>query len=751
MLRQNRHKPSGIGAGKKWRRFIYGDDGAVSIYLVIAATGILLLMSVLVDFARVAAFRKQLELSAESGIRSSLSAYDESLYERYGLFGAGGTDRNAIFSRVAQHNWEASNGRFRLLDIQYGSSHVNSYEVLGTHAVFKRQVLEEMKYKAPIDFTLEVASRFAPAASAMKEASATVRLLGQIRGLYDKREAHLAKVLSLQREAAKAGEDGIAELVPVKLHHAIAGNTALSVAAGYGAYLDWIRHDASLKEGEMPLFSEAIASFASNARSVSGELRSNSRKALSRHQELEKQAYQELEEARKFNDEMQQAVRNMIAEEGKTNTGYDRVGNNGQLKGASPSGASTGDLAQMQQSRQAVQQLILPLEWFDSYRNELSSQTAAFASFDSEAAGFQSSVSASLGGGGSAALLTEGAAQLRLAYEQYAAKYIEPGTVINAREQQMKERQSTDAEHKKKEAEAKSKLGEVRSMLHGITAVPQLEEHQQLFDEVRKRFEANLAFNQLADADGSETADVVDDPEDASEASMSQMGAVFGGIADMLDGIRDPLYLNEYVVHRFHTFDPQKLQAIFENGDKNEFAHALSFNNQEAEYVLYGFYHPSANIAAAYGEIFSVRLAVRTMEGLIEYAKTGNPLLVLVSAVLYGIEKSLEDMMTLARTGSTPFSKYVSVQVSYLDYLRLFLMLHGGGESRTARMIAVIEQNTGFDLSRTSTGLSGELKASVNLWFLPGVIKSFVKFGVLSGYVKGGRYEETTTIGWSYG
>jgi hypothetical protein len=188
-----------------------------------------------------------------------------------------------------------------------------------------------------------------------------------------------------------------------------------------------------------------------------------------------------------------------------------------------------------------------------------------------------------------------------------------------------------------------------------------------------------------------------------------------------------------------------------QNGDTGEFIHALSFNNQEAEYILFGFHDPAANVAAAYGEILAFRLAVRTMEGLIESSRLGNPLIVLAGAVLYGLEKTAEDMATLARTGATPLSKYAPVDVRYIDYLRVFLLLHPGGGSRIARMIAAIEQNTGVNLARTATGLTGELTASVNLWFLPGLMKMLTQTRLLNGSVRGGRYETTLTAGWSYG
>lgn len=719
----------------------------MSIYLIVSTAAIFMFTSMLIDYARVAAFQKQVELAAQSGIRSSLSAYDGALYDRYGLFGAGGSDRNELFAHAAKNNWrEKEDDVFSVLNIRFEASHVNAYETLGQHGVFKRQVLEEMKYKAPIDFTLEVASKFAPMASAMKEASAAVEMLEQVRKLYDKREKHLQTALVLQREAAQAAK-AVAALIPIQVQDAISKDTVMSIVSGYPVYAAWIEHDASLGDDDQPVYSEAISAYEKMARTVSSDLRGQSNAALRRHQELERKALAEVLEAERCNDEMRIVIEKSRQEQ--ADTGYDRV-NKQKIPGAKPGALQDKELSQIGQATSSTEQLLLPTESFSAYRDEISKQTVVYASFDSETAGFQSNVMAALSRRGSAVLLAEGAVQLQVAYEQYDQLYGLSGSVIAARASEQEARQSSDAERKKQEAKAKSKWNEVRQLLHGMTSVPQLREHQEMFNQVQKRYESNLTFNQMA-ADVRKSGESADEPGDAVEEAMGSVGSMFTGIADMLEDIRDPLYVNEYIVHRFTAFDPQKFEAILVNKDGGEFANALNVNNQEIEYILYGFHDPAANVAAAYGEVFAARLAIRTMEGLIECRAMGHPLLVLAAAIVYGLEKAMEDMLTFARTGATPLSKYMAVDVTYQDYLRLFLLLHGGGEERLSRIMAVIEFNTGMTLSTTSAGLSGELEASVNLWFLSGLMKGFTRFGILGGKVKGSRYETTTTIGWSYG
>ncbi|MFB9324830.1 hypothetical protein ACFFSY_02600 [Paenibacillus aurantiacus] len=729
-------------------RFIVRSDGSVSIYMIAATAALVLVMSVLIDFARIAAFRKQTELAAHAGIRSALSAYDGELYMRYGLFGAGGSDRNELFAQAAKGQWTAANtgGSFRLVNGRYETSRINLHETLGRHDILKRQILEEMKYKAPVDFTLEVASLFAPAASAMKEAHAAVTMLENVRKLYDKREAHLQAALDLQKAMRDAAADAGA-IIPFRNRDVAQSQTVLNVVARYPYYVAIMEADAYLEKDELPAYTDQIASYRDEARTVAGDLFRQSMLALRRHQSLKRRALEELGKAERLNEEMRAVI---AQNEKNVNSGYDRVQKT-KVPGTAAGSPSALEVSQLEQAGQSASSLLLNSEWFVRYREELSAQTAIYASFDAEAAGFQSSMNAALAGSGSAALLTDNAAQLRMAYEQYDAKYGITGTVIVARTQELETRQASDRERKKQEAKAEAKWNDIRRMLHNLTAVPQVAEHQELFDRVKQRAEANLAFNELGgEAGAGPIEQLQEEPGAAAEDAMRQSGGIFDGLADMLEGTRDTVYMNEFVINRFSMFDPQKMQAALLNGDSSEYAHALSLNNQETEYILYGFHSPAANVAAAAGELFAMRLAVRTMEGLIECRTMMHPLLILAGAVLYGLEQAAADMVRLVQTGTAPLSKYAPVEVAYRDYMRLFLLLHDNGPGRMARIAAVMEQNTGLQLAQVGTGLTGELRASVNVWFLPGVMNRLAKWGLLNGKVADGRYEMDQTVGMSY-
>ena len=77
-------------------------------------------------------------------------------------------------------------------------------------------------------------------------------------------------------------------------------------------------------------------------------------------------------------------------------------------------------------------------------------------------------------------------------------------------------------------------------MLQSMKTVPQKEEHQKQFDEVKQRYEANLHFNQLLQEGAAAEPDSIlaqdnGDANEAAETSMSAMGSIFSGMADMLE------------------------------------------------------------------------------------------------------------------------------------------------------------------------------------------------------------------------
>lgn len=737
-------------------RLLFQQNGAVTIFAVMVLSLLLLFAAVLIDYARIAMLNKMTEDAARAGARSVLAAYDESLYARYGLFGRGGTSSDSIFKQVTASNLElqsnAGDGEFmRLVSPSLQEAHVDAAEMLGNHNVLHRQVLEEMKYKAPVDFTLELAGKFTPFAAVMKEAAVTVNLLEQLNKLYEKRQEQLDRVLGIQLAAAKALSDSdIGNLIPSSINGLEDGgdDTAIGLAADYADYAEWVLEDEALSEqGQDPEHEKKISKYRKSAASLLNKLKPDSQDVMEEHTKLQGEALSALTEAEQLNERMRTIYEQ--AKQSENASGFDKAETGtaaGQIQTSIPSATAS----ELQQIQAMGEEVIYPAAWFTEYRSELTDQSSVYASLDMEIGGFSSNLTYALDNPDRKnETLREGALNMRVAYEQYAASYIRSGSKLDERKKGVSQ-DGVSEELKQQKAQISSLWKQTRSFLHTLTALPQSEEHNEVFQEVQGLYKQNLLFNQIAE----EAEDSLEQPDDADEgadASYSLLNDMFGSVGDMLSKARDDVYFSEYAAERFTYFAPQNLKAAVTNGDVSELTQGVALGNQELEYIVYGFHDPVANLAASYGELFAARYAIRTMEGLSACKASGHPLLVLSCSLIYGLEKTSEDMVSFTETGAAPLSKYADVDVTYLDYLRLFLLLHGAdSDKKLARMSALIEHNTGAKLTQVPASITGEVTAAADLWFLPGAMKLLGKAGILDGQTDGGQYEVTRTIGYSY-
>ena len=240
----------------------------------------------------------------------------------------------------------------------------------------------------------------------------------------------------------------------------------------------------------------------------------------------------------------------------------------------------------------------------------------------------------------------------------------------------------------------------------------------------------------------------------------NDIGGVSFGLADKLLGLmvkaRDEWFIDEYALTYFNyrTFGKEEADDAHDAGARTPVNHVLP--NQEVEYLLYGFASCEANYAAAYAEMFSLRLAIRTTEQLMnpenDLLSVGSPALVLLAALARGAADALEDMQQLLAGKDVPLMQKLgsAVRLNYRDYLRLFLLLHSSDRNMLSRMQALIELNTGKDLNRFATYLQATATTSTKLWFLPEWFRVFGSLGFQSCQIRLNQCEITRTAVFAY-
>ncbi|WP_209860857.1 hypothetical protein [Paenibacillus shirakamiensis] len=710
-------------------------------------------VAVLIDYARIAALQNQAEQISNAAVRSVMSAYDPNLAEKYGLFAYGGTNESYILSKVLQEqsNLSSRSDDLPILRAKVASSSLELSRPVGLYPIFIQQVREQMKYKAPINLTLEIVNKFKPMSNVMKEASSTVNVMGKLQKLYDKREAKLDEVLANQRQAMVSAKNASGwnavhgERNPSNSGLGLSVQTAADAAAHYDEYCTKISEDG----GKLPkdqIYQAEIQSYRQSVSQTFSSLASDLVRAQGAHPQHVMVAESSLKDAKILNEQMKQVI-----EESK-NRAVDAKYNQVGAEGEDEAGGST----EISKIRNMTDALVIPDTLWKQIEDHLTEQKVSFNRLQHSLLQTRSKETTLLNPGNSSADIQSTISLAASEADNYLHTFFDSGAqnLIQQEEQSLKSYRAYDDARKKTEQEAKVKLGNALSIVKGLSnASNSFKEKQGEFNTLDSYYLNNKKLNANGGSDSLSEAAIgpqEHDPYQSVSESMSGMDQLYDSFSSLIQGMSDRAFQTEYAAEYFNPFDITRLKEFAKGGSIRTIGNEFGPKQQELEYVLYGFQNPTGNIAAAYGEIFAARLAVRTMEGLIKNTSAGNPLLILAMALLYGIEHALLDMIRLCEKGSIQLSDYLKVELSYRDFLRTFMLMQGGSESRISRMLALIRMNTGVNPDEQPSYISGEVSLAMPVWFLPGIAKLMQSSGVLSGIVEGNKYYAVKQADYSY-
>ncbi|AZK48314.1 DUF5702 domain-containing protein [Paenibacillus lentus] len=734
------------------------EHGAVTVFLIVIFAAVFAFVAIFIDFARMSALQARAEALAHAAVRSVLSAYDKQLLEDYGLFAFGETDGNYIMSKVLQDNFDLviRSDDLPIMGARLDASSIEMLRPLGDYSVFAQQIREEMKYKAPIDLAIEVINKFKPLSQVMKEASNTVDLLAKLQKLYDRREEKLDQLLAAQKQAAfsaKGYSDRLARLNYASIPNKPLGDRIYLISDAASQYQDYLEkwEEDQQREASDQIYTDLLADFRYDTRAAFDALSDANRNAERQHAQQLTAARLLLSEVREINEQMRQVIRE--SEKRSAQHGYNSVS-------AAPSTGGedtvTGEM-ELAGIRNKSQSLLLQESFIADLEAGIEAQESSFNNARQTVISLLSKSSAigAVSFGNISAFKSE-TIQASRNIDRYLRTYVDSGSgnILERFKATLEAHRTSDAERKQTEKQAAAELKEVSNLLKQIEDLKnKMGEHQKQFDLLKGYFDGNRKLNQDQTAESEENSRKRGtDPYETGEQAMGGMDALYASLSEILSSLTDNAYQTEYVTSYFEFFDVSTLKGLMEGRpDKLEaIVEQFAPERQEVEYILYGFHNPAGNVAAVYGEIFTMRLAIRTMEGLIKHANKINPLAILASALLHGVVEAIKDMVLLCQKGSIPLSSFLKINLTYRDHLRLFLLLHGGSEQRLSRMIAVIRFKTGINPDERATYIKGEVTAALPLWFLPGVSKAIGSAGALKGRVEGSKYYVVKQAHYSY-
>jgi flagellar biosynthesis regulator FlaF len=747
-----------------WHR----ENGAVSVYLILIIVPIFLFQAVLIDFARIKLAEKETEAAVKAGVRSSLSAFDTEL-QANGLYGLGVSTEEAlnIFSNVFGKNLSGSivSGAFHFVDTVPVPSETRLTPVysLASHTIFERQILEDMKLKAPIEFALEITDKFkksgasAPFQSASqfsKDGEAVEKLLdkrnevldrawSQAMAMHDKTvELHsrfdgymnelssLAEIIGIHsvdeiqnslvniRAQIKSIQDSIQALDGTLSSIVQAGEQSMESIASIIQSKQVLQNqlnDLAAEQNELDKILKALLKYAGLLIQFKHEAESESLIMASYQVKMEPL----LMTAKQTNDELRVELERIMGGSDGSNKLYDAF--------------------------KSVK--VLNDDYFHSYSSSVAAVLALFNGFQSTISSINLFTMAN----------TNRAKAANDAYENIANEFYVKQAKIE--EERMGARDQLTANKQAQKNKIQAVLDQAKLVMDGCSSNDQ--SFYKILQEPEIPSEKGLyqKYRYINNQGAGIGSGVVYDLDKSDKVSLKAMD-MLGAFANIAEGSRNELYLNEFALTKFnyrtYGFEKDiKGQPKTSNERINPGSHKLAL--QEVEYLLYGFSSCQANISSAYAEMFSFRLAIRTLEALLDPKKellnAGSPLLVLLAAAAEGAAKAFMDMSELVKGNQVELSSKLASSVltlTYKDYLRIFLLLHSNDTNLMARMQALIELNTGKDLQNQTTYVQGHATSTVRLWFIPGIMRLISGSDLLGCRVNMNRCEITRTSALSY-
>lgn len=703
---------------KAVRRFIIKENGAVSIYVIIVTLLLFLFNAVLIDFVRIMVAEYQVEQASKAAIRSSFSSYDKDVQNK-GLFviNPGAEAPGEIFEEVFEENLAVNeSGYYKFVDtkVENTSFEPNENRTFANTEIVKHQILEEMKYKAPIEFGKIIIDGILPYTCTMQEAEVYVDVAKEVDGLVQDRDKSMEKAIEHLLKARKSLKE-----VDGKVN-----DSASSTYPNVANLEDARAHFPEYEEEEEP-----EKDFENNLKNVLIDIRTHANTAK---KELNK-AVKDLEKAQRINGNIEGKIGDVRED---VNQKYDNLSNNNCSEQA-----LTEVEGQLTDLTDQISDYVLDDSFFTG---AISKTTKAGKSVDGGAPGssatllpyvkYQINDFQGLLDGPFNAVINHLQNHFETAYTDTKAAH-------NYSDDNYEETETGDSGSGGSFSDALSALNKIKEIVNkGMALNTDHSTYNKLRDLVATY--GSAAEESAGDLD-------LEDPEQGSQDAFDMIGSLFHNLGDLATDVRDEAYINEYILTRFKSDDEL---GLFQ---PSSYPENFLFLNREVEYILYGSHTPGVNYGYALLELTATRYAFNFIAAFTqtEVKVVPHPLPKFIAATVWAFNRTVKDIERLTSGEEVPLLHIDRMRpflTDYKFYLRLFLFMHKGNDSRINRIQAVVDNKTSQDIVDAPTYVTGKAEASIDLWFIPGVMDMLGSTGILEGSVREGRYYIKSEIDYSY-
>ncbi|SEO60762.1 hypothetical protein SAMN04488134_109133 [Amphibacillus marinus] len=787
---------------KRWlRKFKEDPKGSVSLFFILITAIVFAFNAILIDYARILAVEQQTEYALQSAVRSALAGHDSEL-RKYGLFGIEESDAQAIFNEVISANLEVEpdDQYFDYIQPNLEDYSLTASRPLSDEKILKHQILEEMKYKAPIEIAINLIDNFSFLAEAMKSASEFIDIAEAVQKPFENREELLDKSDDFLNggEEREIGINDRLESFQLNMNstsHSDYPDVRLysDIVYHYQTYLDTSvrierlesendrldianerleerkrRLEQQIQDLEDDISDEEdddrrgdleddLEDLQDDIDEIEKELDANKKTIEDNNADIEQEQQDQAtfkEKAEKKANEMYTSAEGIIRdlEEISNSIGIAKEENQKIIKAIEKaeeqSNENYGDVMSIEGDTptdtsdidDAVAKMREEMEKVKDYPYEPEYFDQIKTPLDEALEAFDGVPDILRPVKNNINGVSKSSLEDGHTQLKAAADTARESTTEGSDHLTGERKDFEQDENKEEEnrAEAENSNDEIFNELSSLENL--------ITEEVYNELSAILAsYNAHAEGIAGGGIDYSDGSSNSAKGAMGLLDSLFSDLGKALLNARDELYVNEYILMYFESAKPKVSLAHPEN---------FEYKNRQVEYIIYGLHEPGANYAAALAQLFAVRFAVNFIDAFkhpLVRAAT-HPLAVFLAALRYSLMTSLEDLQELGKGEPVLFMSNMIplLEWNYHDYLRLFLFMNPTTQARYRRIAAVIEHDTKKKLTEHMTYVEGNARSSKQLLFVPEIAQMLNHTGILNGSVEGNQFKFERNAHFSY-
>ncbi len=645
-------------------KLINNEKGSISLFLIVVITALFFLNIVLIDFSRIMTGKFTSEKSVKAAIRSELSRFDQALYKQYGLFGYLESNNN-VFEEILINNLSNVNKGFNYLqfDIENIKYELNFEQEIILLPVIKNQILEEMKYQAPINFQQKIFNKLEEPVKHVADSLENYDLLQEMTDKFLNRNDLMREAFDSQIDANKLVPEDSSQVISSAIGQVeLIVSEELSieeVQVSKNEITQSINHLSATFNQRYSTFNTALDE-ARNKLASSEKLNDEITNLLNRYDEsidykdtiLSRKIYEDVSESISLQERL---FRDLSKELNQLNIATNLFNN--EL-------INSGKFLQSLESFQGL---------YYKYNNQFRNLVHTDNWISHNINNFNKAIAS---------------------VNRYYDELVE---------------------------ESENSLLSLKELTKSLKTLVSTDEAAEFINSKYLEF---LLFNDQAIETMSVGMNInIENINDESQGAFARVKSLTD---NYLIEIRDSIYYEEYAFDRFNSFADNLTGNTFEvlmSGNFNEdLASSIHISRQELEYIIYKNTNSSANITSAIGDIYLLRFLFNTFDALLNPAiySSANPIVIMLEASAYAFKESISDLVLILKGDRIPLMKKVpAANFGYVEYLKILYLCRGAEDEQLLRQLALIEYATGKDLQKVTTYGVVDVEVAMDLWFLP--------------------------------